>query len=226
VNAVVMAAGGGTRLRPLTDRWPKPVLPIDGRPVVVALIHDLAAAGVERITVVTGHLGERVEALLDGLPYMLRFVRQPEPLGSADAVQRAAEDPPYLISAADTLYGRGDVARFAEAFVAGGAAGAVAIRRQPGRPDYTRISVADGRVLRVNDPATASGYTAAPLMAAAEPIAARLRDKLPGNPPFELATVFQQAIDAGEEVAAVEIGKTRDLTAPQDLVEENFPYLR
>ena len=37
-----MAAGEGTRLRPLTDRWPKPILPIDGRPVVVTLLAELA----------------------------------------------------------------------------------------------------------------------------------------------------------------------------------------
>ena len=35
-----MAAGEGRRMRPLTDRWPKPVLPIDGRPVVVQLLHE------------------------------------------------------------------------------------------------------------------------------------------------------------------------------------------
>ena len=47
---------------------------------------------------------------------------------------------------------------------------------------------------------------------------------LPG-PPFELATAFQRGDRRGERVAAVEIGKTRDLTDPLDLVEENFPYL-
>jgi len=56
-----MAAGEGRRLRPLTERWPKPVLPIDGRPVVVTLAHELARAGCERIVVVTGHLAEQVE---------------------------------------------------------------------------------------------------------------------------------------------------------------------
>ena len=42
--AVVMAAGEGTRLRPLTERWPKPLLPIDGRPVLATLLCELAAA--------------------------------------------------------------------------------------------------------------------------------------------------------------------------------------
>lgn len=93
LGAVVMAAGEGLRLRPLTEHWPKPVLPIDGRPVVVRLVHELAAAGCAQIVVVTGHLAEQVEALLAPLPYDLRFVRQPRGRGSADAVKRAEATP-------------------------------------------------------------------------------------------------------------------------------------
>src|SRR5213076_2717924 len=86
LRAVVMAAGQGIRLRPLTERWAKPVLPIDGRPVIARLLRDLAGAGCERAWVVTGHLAEQVEALVgDGRPFGLavRFVRQPGVLGSA-----------------------------------------------------------------------------------------------------------------------------------------------
>src|SRR5215218_986783 len=109
-----MAAGLGTRLRPVTDRWPKPVLPIDGKPVVVTLLHDLAAAGVERFVVVTGHLAQQVEELVAPLPYEIRFARQPEPLGSAHAVSVAAPRAPFLAVAADTAFGQGDLAQFVE----------------------------------------------------------------------------------------------------------------
>ena len=113
-----MAAGEGRRLRPITERWPKPVLPIDGRPVIATLLHELAAAGCERAWVVTGYLAEQVEELVTGCEpgLEIQFVRQPEPLGSADAVSRALEAgaaPPCLVSAADTAYAPGDVARLA-----------------------------------------------------------------------------------------------------------------
>jgi hypothetical protein len=49
-------------------------------------------------------------------------------------------------------------------------------------------------------------------------------EALPG-PPYELATLFQRAVDRGSAIAGVEIGKTRDLTTPFDVIEENFPYL-
>jgi NDP-sugar pyrophosphorylase family protein len=225
-----MAAGLGTRLRPLTERWAKPVLPIDGRPVLAVLLRELAAADCERVWLVSGHLAEQVEQLAgDGSAFgvAVRHVRQPEVLGSADAVRRALDagaEPPVLISAADTLYGAGDVARFARAFAAADAAGAVAVRTDPppgpGRPSLRR----DGdRVVRMRDDQPANDWTPAPLWGLARPVADRL---CLDRPPYELDKAYQAAIDAGETVVAVEIGKTRDLTYPLDLVEENFPYLK
>ena len=129
-----MAAGEGRRLQPLTERFPKPVLPIDGRPVIVTLLRELQSAGLGRITVVTGHLAEHVEALLAGFDHDLRFVRQPQADGSADAVRRAGLEPPYLVAGADTLFRAGDVA----AFLAGceGADGGLAVRRAGLEPPY------------------------------------------------------------------------------------------
>ena len=225
-----MAAGEGTRLRPLTERWPKPVLPIDGRAVIASLLRELAAAGCERVWVVTGHLAESVERLVgdgSGFGVRVRFVRQPEVLGSADAVQRAlaaGAPPPVLVSAADTLYTAGDVGRFAAAFTESGAAGAVAIRTDPPPgPGRGAVDHVDGVVRRMRGDDPDNPWSAAPLWALGEALVERLgRDK----PPYELENAFQSAIDAGETVTAIEIGKTRDLTYPLDLVEENFSYLR
>jgi NDP-sugar pyrophosphorylase family protein len=218
-----MAAGLGSRLAPLTDRWPKPVLPIDGRPVVVTLVHELAAAGIDRFAIVTGHLAEQVEALLTPLPYRFRFIPQPEPLGSADAVARPKALPPFVVAAADTRFSDGDVGRFIRA--SNGADGAVAVRRQPDRPAYTRIEVADCLVRHVIAPDADTDLSAAPLWLIGPRVEPFLRP-LPGKPPHELADVLQLAIDAGAQVSAIQVGPTRDLTSPADLVRENFPYLR
>src|SRR5919199_6307871 len=110
-----MAAGEGRRLRPLTERWAKPVLPVDGVPVLATLLRELAGAGCARVWLVAGHLAAQVERLAgDGSAFgvEVRAVRQPEPLGSADAVQRAVDAgaaPPLLVTAADTVYSRGDL---------------------------------------------------------------------------------------------------------------------
>ncbi len=217
-----MAAGEGRRLRPLTERWPKPILPIDGLPVVVTLVHELAGAGCERIVVVTGHLADQVEELLRPLPYAVRFVRQPRPLGSADAVARAEATPPHLVAAADTRFADGAIASFLAA--AGGGDGALAVRRQQGRDAHTRVHVEDGSVIRVSAPDAPGSWTGAPLWYLG-PAVERFLRPLPGAPPHELAAVFQAAIDAGVRVSAIQVGRTRDLTDPADLVRENFPYL-
>jgi dTDP-glucose pyrophosphorylase len=226
-----MAAGEGQRLRPLTERWPKPVLPIDGRPVLTTLLHELSGAGVQRVMIVTGHLAEQVEWLVgDGSAFGLAVAYAPQPHadGSADAVVRAlaaGARAPVLVSAADTKYRPGDVERFATAFAGGEAAGAIAVRRgfvptrsKPG------LRSENGRISKVVDADPQLPLTSAPLWALGPELVPYL-EGLPG-PPWELADAYQRAIDDGRPIAAIEIGKTRDLTDPLDLVEENFPYLK
>jgi NDP-sugar pyrophosphorylase family protein len=217
-----MAAGEGRRLRPLSDRYAKPVLPIDGRPVIVTLLQELRAGGIGRVTVVTGHLAGQVEGLLDGFPLDLRFVRQPEPLGSADAVRRGLDALPALVVAADTVFRAGDVARFAA--VDGHA---IAARREPppSPPQRYALGVVDGRVTKVIDDDPANALASAPLWRLGETFDPTLLEGL-GGPPFELSQAFQLLVDAGETVHGVEIGPTRDLTHPLDCLEQNFPYLR
>jgi len=230
VDAIVMAAGEGRRLRPLTDTWPKPLLPIDGRPVIATLLRELAAAGLTRVTVVTGHLAEQLEELVgDGSGFGLeaRFARQQRPDGSADAVEVAIEAgaaPPAIVVAADTVYQRGDVGRFAEAFAEAAPDGGVAVRRDPPPgPGRSAVGVEDGRVTRIPDDDPAAELASAALWGLGDAVARELGSL--AGPPFELAEAYQRAIDAGAHVIAVEIGATRDLTRPLDLVRENFFYL-
>jgi UTP-glucose-1-phosphate uridylyltransferase len=189
-EAVVIAAGEGRRLRPLTERWPKPVLPIDGKPVIAMLLRELEAAGVGQVTVVVGHLGDQIRRLLDGLD--VRCAEQREVLGSADAVRwgvEAGARAPFLVTAADTLYAPGDLRRFVETWERSGTA----------------------------------GVAAPPLWGVGPELLPHL-DELPG-PPFELQTAFKRARDAGLDLASLDLGPTRALTEPADLVEHNFVYL-
>jgi dTDP-glucose pyrophosphorylase len=226
VRAVVMAAGEGTRLRPLTERWPKPLLPIDGRPVLATLLRELAAAGFEEVTVVTGHLAEQLEALIgdgSGFGIVVETVRQPEPEGSADAVTRAVEagaQPPLLVMAADTVFTPGDIGRTVERWIGSGSAGAVGVR-EGGRPEQTPVHVQDGRVVALDD--ERAEHSAAPLWLLGEELTAALAG-VPG-PPFEIARAVQDALDEGKEILAIDMGATRDLTRPTDVVVHNFPYL-
>jgi NDP-sugar pyrophosphorylase family protein len=207
-------------MRPITERFPKPVLPIDGRPVIVTLLNELRAAGIARATVVTGHLAEQVEQLLAGF-LDLRFVRQPRPEGSGDAVRRGLQRLPALVVAADTVFTPGDLARFAET-----RGHALAVRREPppDPPHRPSVRIEGNRITRMVDGNPENEFGSAPLWRLGENFDPLRLDGLAG-PPYELAEAFQQLIDAGEQVYAVEIGPTRDLTHPQDLIEQNFVYL-
>ncbi len=55
-SAILMAAGLGTRMRPLTEKTPKPLLPVNGRPMIETVIDGLSARGVSEFYVVTGYL--------------------------------------------------------------------------------------------------------------------------------------------------------------------------
>jgi dTDP-glucose pyrophosphorylase len=230
MEAIVMAAGEGRRLRPLSEAWPKPLLPIDGRPVLATLLRELAAAGLARVTVVTGYLAGQLEELIGdggGFGIEARIVRQPIPEGSGDAVRRAVAggaSVPTIVVAADTVYRPGDIGRFADHFAGSGADGSVAVRRHP-RASAERPPVRSegGLVTRVVDDDPANPLGSAALWGLGTLVAAELEGL--AGPPYELADAYQRAIDSGARVTMFEIGPTRDLTRPLDLVRENFPYL-
>lgn len=63
MNAVLMASGLGTRMRPLTEHTPKPLLPVCGRPMIETILEGLEHAGVKQIYIIVGYLGEQFEYL-------------------------------------------------------------------------------------------------------------------------------------------------------------------
>src|SRR5690625_5201341 len=91
-QAMILAAGYGKRLRPLTEHTPKPLIVVGGKPLIVWHLERLAAAGVRDIVINHSWLGEKITATLqDGSPCGVRIQYAPEPhtLYSATRVKRA-----------------------------------------------------------------------------------------------------------------------------------------
>ncbi len=94
MKAMVLAAGLGMRLRPLTDRVPKALVEAGGKPLIVWQLERLARAGFREVVINVSWLGERIEARLgDGGAFGLRvaYSREPQPLESAGGITQARE---------------------------------------------------------------------------------------------------------------------------------------
>ena len=92
MKAMILAAGFGERLRPLTETTPKPLLQIAGKPMIQYHIERLVAAGIREFVINTAWLGEKIEAFLgDGSRFGVRICwsRESEPLETGGGIRRA-----------------------------------------------------------------------------------------------------------------------------------------
>ena len=108
MQALILAGGEGTRLRPLTSTVPKPVVPLVDRPFIAFMLDWLRTHGVEDIVISCGHMASGVRNVLgDGsaLGITLRYVEEPRPLGTGGALKYAEPllDDRFLMLNGDVL---------------------------------------------------------------------------------------------------------------------------
>jgi bifunctional UDP-N-acetylglucosamine pyrophosphorylase/glucosamine-1-phosphate N-acetyltransferase len=117
MDAIILAAGLGTRLRPHTLTTPKPLLPVRGRPILDWTLGALPKT-VNRVVVVVNYLAEQIEEYLRRQTHIPRWatVRQAEPRGTGDALRSCREQvrsERFLVLNGDDLYGAADLAALA-----------------------------------------------------------------------------------------------------------------
>jgi dTDP-glucose pyrophosphorylase len=107
VTAVVMAGGKGTRMRPLTETVPKPMLPVGDRPVMEHVLEQLQSAGISHVSITTHYMPEAIESHFgDGRRFGVEidYVNEKEPLGTAGALGLLkAPKGPVLVINGDVL---------------------------------------------------------------------------------------------------------------------------
>jgi MurNAc alpha-1-phosphate uridylyltransferase len=107
MRAMILAAGRGERMRPLTDHTPKPLIELGGRPLIAWHLERLAASGLHDIVVNHAHLGPRIEAVLgDGAAWGVQIRYSPEApaLETGGGIRRALPllgPGPFLVVNAD-----------------------------------------------------------------------------------------------------------------------------
>lgn len=109
MKAMILAAGRGARMRPLTDHTPKPLLKVGGKPLIVWHIERLVKAGFKELVINHAHLGQQIEeALGDGAQWGARIVYSPEEtaLETAGGIANALPilgDAPFLVVNGDVF---------------------------------------------------------------------------------------------------------------------------
>jgi NDP-sugar pyrophosphorylase family protein len=107
MEAVILAGGQGTRLRPHTDEIPKPLLPVEGRPVVEILLKQMQRTGVEHVYMAVNHLSELIiETIGDGRKYGLKieYSREKQPLSTVGPLKLIKNLPEsFIVANADIL---------------------------------------------------------------------------------------------------------------------------
>src|SRR3954464_15987542 len=108
MQAVILAGGEGTRLRPLTSTVPKPVVPLVDRPFIAYMLEWLGRHGVDDVVMSCGFMASGVRNVLgDGAAYgmRIRYVEEPRPLGTGGALKFAESllDERFLMLNGDVL---------------------------------------------------------------------------------------------------------------------------
>lgn len=86
MKAIILAGGKGTRLKPYTTNFPKPLMPVGDKPILEIVVHQLKDAGIDEIVITTGHMEELIRAFFkNGEKYGIKitYSKEDEPLGTA-----------------------------------------------------------------------------------------------------------------------------------------------
>lgn len=244
MQAVILAAGKGSRLHPITTNRSKAMLPILGKPIVERVMEDLAANGVDEFILVvspddrqiTHHF--RYDAELQA---EVRFVYQPQRLGMANALSCAAPliEGDFILSACDNLTSAEQVAALLEAWREPPPAAAVLalMRIPPEQVSSAGIVELDGeclhrhgwvtRIVEKPQPADApSDIASLPLYCLPHCLLDYLPEvRLSPRGEYELQDAIQMLIERQGSVRGVILKSRLVLTSPADLLAINRHYL-
>jgi UDP-N-acetylglucosamine diphosphorylase/glucosamine-1-phosphate N-acetyltransferase len=222
--AVILAAGEGTRIRPLSRGVPKPMLPVAGQPLAAHVADAAVAAGADELVFVVGYRGEAVREHFGdshgGVP--VHYAEQDEQRGTADAVHAAREhiDGPFVVLNGDNCYDPEPLSAF---FEGGPAVGA---QHVDDPTNYGVLTLDDGVVTGIeekpDDPPSDLVNTGAYRFPAEAK--ERLEVSTSERGERELTDVLADVTDT-HTVRPVEMERWMDVGRPWELLEANERYL-
>jgi glucose-1-phosphate thymidylyltransferase len=233
LKGVILAAGKGTRLYPVTHHIPKPLLPLANRPTLHYALDRLKELGITDICIVVGEMGAQMrEELGDGSDYGIRlsYVTQTEPKGLAHAVGFAREfvaGEPFVLYLGDAIYSEG-FQKFAARFVESGCANLNIVKAVEDPSRFGVANVSGERIVKlVEKPKEPESNLAMAGMYFFGPeIWSVLPDLQPsGRGEYEITDAIQMLIDQGHTVLAGVYGGTWFDTGTLDSFLETSNFL-
>jgi mannose-1-phosphate guanylyltransferase len=217
LKAAVLAAGLGTRLRPLTDHCPKPLLPVLNRPLLGLVLAQLEAAGCYQVAVNTYHLAAQVEDFLRAEPWSfhLSVSQEPEILGTGGGLRQLGEilrEGPFLAINGDILT---DI-DLTEVY-RGHRDGDVSTLVLHDCPPYNNVWVAGGAVVSIGAPPP--GGAVSPLAyTGVQVVDRKMLTYMRAPGPDDLVRAWREALAAGERLAALTVSGLfwQDLGTPEN----------
>ena len=239
VLGVILAAGKGTRIDPFSQRYPKPILPVLGKPLIQHQIECMREVGVRRVIVVIGHLGfEIVRALNDGpdLGVAIEFIEQGPPLGIAHAVTKLEElvDRSFMLFLGDIFLLHDDLSRMLAMLGPQDVRGVLAVKDEPSteaiRRNFVVLEDTEGFVKRVIEkPRYPTSRLKGCGLYVFDPIffdAVRNTPRTAMRDEYEITDAIQIFIDYGHRVRAARVIRDDlNLSYPADLLDINLKLL-
>lgn len=235
---VILAAGKGTRIAPFSERFPKPMLPVLGKPLIQHQVECLRDLGVRRILIVIGHLGyEIVRGLGDGSRFgvTIEYVDQGPTLGIAHAVGKLEQrvDRPFLLFLGDIVFVHRDLGSMTAQLGRDGVHAVLAVKEEPDAAAIRRNFVVmeeGGYVTRVIEkPQHPSTRLKGCGLYLFDPVffdAVRRTPRTALRDEYEITDAIQIFIDDGHRVKAARvIEDDLNLSYPPDLLDINLRLL-
>ena len=230
-RAVILAAGKGTRMGSMTHETPKPLLSIQGRPMLEHILERLASAGIERFLIVTGFHHELIEQHFRNWPQPIEFRIQDPVNGTGSAAQLGkdfADAQPFLLSYADILCDAAEYTRCAEVLRQNrGAAAVVAVKEVDDPWQGAAVYEQDGRIRSIVEKppkGTSKTHWNSAGFYAFGPVLFEYLERLQPSArnEYELTSALEMMIEDGLELRISPIlGAWRDVGRPEDLAGLN-----
>ncbi|MEW5905977.1 MAG: sugar phosphate nucleotidyltransferase [Elusimicrobiota bacterium] len=203
MKAVIIAGGCGTRLRPFTFSIPKPLLPVDEKPILEHMVRRLKALGIKDITLTLGYGAELIEAYFGGgekFGVRIRYTRERRPLGTAGPLRliKGLREP-FLVMNGDILT-RLDFRKFMAAHRRSGAELTIAARKYFDRLPFGTVSASGGRVTGITEKPVTEHLVSAGIYAVS-PCALR---RIPRAGAFTMPELVNSLLAAGRHVGIYE----------------------